>query len=121
MDGFFETAKELLPLSEESKRAFAAISKRLVLPKGSVLVKPETTCNYIYYIEKGLSRTFYTKNGKEVTDWISTKKTFACSIVSFIIRKPVSGKLRPTFKIRQTNENYNFTIIDYRIYILQFQ
>lgn len=40
------------------------------------------------FIEKGLSRTFYYKDVKDITDWISTEGTFACSIVSFITRQP---------------------------------
>lgn len=57
-------------------------------PKGHILVRADTTCNYVYYIEKGLTRTFYLKDGKDITDWISTERTFASSIVSFITRKP---------------------------------
>lgn len=88
MKDFFETTEELIHLSVESKIALVSILKRLELPKRYILVKADTVCNYVYYIEKGLSRTFYLVNGKDVTDWISTEKTFACSIVSFITRKP---------------------------------
>lgn len=88
MKDFFETTQELMTLSQESKAAFTSISQRLELPKRHNLVKADTVCNYVYYIEKGLSRTFYLIDGKDVTDWISTEKTFACSIVSFITRKP---------------------------------
>lgn len=88
MKDFFETTQELMTLSQESKAAFISISQRLELPKRHNLVKADTVCNYVYYIEKGLSRTFYLIDGKDVTDWISTEKTFACSIVSFITRKP---------------------------------
>lgn len=88
MHSFFETAKQFTFLSPESTEAFSAILQQLILPKGHLLVKEGTTCNYIYYIEKGLTRTYYWKGGKDVTDWLSTEKTFACSIVSFITRKP---------------------------------
>lgn len=88
MNDFFETTGQFIRLSAESKKEFSDILKQMVLPKGHVLVKADTVCNYVYYIEKGLSRTFYLKDGKDVTDWISTEKTFACSIVSFITRKP---------------------------------
>ena len=58
------------------------------LPKDYILLKPNSVCNYIYFIEKGLTRTFYLKKGKDVTDWLSPENTFAVSIVSFINRIP---------------------------------
>ena len=88
MNDFFETISGLVILTAESKEALATCLQPMQLPKGSVLVKEDTVCNYIYYIEKGLTRTFYYKDGKDVTDWISLEKTFACSIISFITRKP---------------------------------
>ncbi|QHT68943.1 Crp/Fnr family transcriptional regulator [Rhodocytophaga rosea] len=88
MQAFFETVNQFLPLSAESKQALSAILQRMELPKGHVLVRAGTVCHYIYFIEKGLSRTYYLKEDKDVTDWISTENTFACSIVSFITRKP---------------------------------
>jgi CRP-like cAMP-binding protein len=88
MNDFFETARQFVLFSPETTTAFSAILKRLQLPKGHLLVKQDTVCNYIYYVEKGLCRTFYYKDGKDVTDWISTERTFSCSIVSFISRTP---------------------------------
>lgn len=88
MDDFFQTLTRYVRLSPESEQALRDILKRFDLPKGHLLVNEDTTCNYIYYIEKGLTRTFYFKDGKDVTDWISLEKTFACSIVSYITRRP---------------------------------
>ena len=88
MDSFFEVVTKLAPLSEEGRSALAGIAKRKEHPKGHILVRPETVCNNLYFIEKGLTRTFYIKYGREVTDWLSLENTFACSIVSFITRKP---------------------------------
>jgi signal-transduction protein with cAMP-binding, CBS, and nucleotidyltransferase domain len=53
-----------------------------------MLVKPDTICNYLYFIESGLTRTFYYKDGKDITDWISAENSFAVSVVSFITQKP---------------------------------
>lgn len=88
MNDFFEFIQTFITLSAESKTSFAKILRKMEFLKGHILVKADTTCNYVYFIEKGLTRTFYVKDGKDVTDWISTEKTFACSIVSFITRKP---------------------------------
>jgi len=88
MDKFFETVAQFTQLSAESKEALAAVLKRMEFQKDHVLVKQQTVCNYIYFIEKGLTRTFYYKDDKDVTDWLSAENMFAVSIISFLTRKP---------------------------------
>jgi hypothetical protein len=56
--------------------------------KGHILVKQNTVYNYVYFIDRGLTQTYYLKDGKVVTDWVSDENTFASSIISFITRKP---------------------------------
>ena len=88
MDQFFLTVSQYTILSEQSKQELSACLKKLVLPKGHILVKPDTVCNFIYFIDSGLTRTYYLKDGKDITDWISDEHSFACSVISFITRKP---------------------------------
>lgn len=88
MTDFFQTLNQFVRLTPESEAALSAILKPFSFPRGYLLLKEDTICNYIYYIEKGLTRTFYYKDGKDVTDWISLEKTFACSVVSYITRRP---------------------------------
>ncbi len=88
MDKFFEVVVQFTRLSPVGQGALAAVLKRLELPKGHVLIKQNTICNHLYFVEQGLTRTYYIKNGKDVTDWISAENTFACSILSFITRQP---------------------------------
>jgi CRP-like cAMP-binding protein len=88
MDAFFKIISQFTNLSDDSNEAMSKVLKRLDLPKGHVLVKANSVCNYVYFIEKGLTRTYYLNDGKEVTDWLSAEDSFACSIVSFITRKP---------------------------------
>lgn len=88
MEAFFAALSQFISLSPESKDVLATTLKKLELPKGHVLVKEDTVCNYLYFVESGLTRTYYFKDGKDITDWISAENSFACSIVSFITRKP---------------------------------
>ncbi|MBA3680629.1 MAG: Crp/Fnr family transcriptional regulator, partial [Bacteroidetes bacterium] len=53
-----------------------------------ILIEQNNVCDHIYFIEKGLTRTYYLKNGKDVTDWLSPENSFACSILSFLTRTP---------------------------------
>lgn len=88
MQPFFETVNQISPLSAESQEKLAAVMQYHEFEKGHILVKPGSVCNYLYFIEQGLSRTFYHKDEKDITDWISAENTFAVSIISFITRKP---------------------------------
>ena len=88
MDKFFEIVSQTTSLTAESKQDLSSILKRLELDKGHILVRQNSVCNYLYFIESGLTRTYYYNEGKDITDWISPENTFACSIVSFISRKP---------------------------------
>lgn len=88
MSNLFQTLDQIHKLSDESKAAFAAITQTRELPKGFTLLHPGAVCNHMFFIQKGLSRTFYLKDGKDVTDWISLENTFAVSIISFITRQP---------------------------------
>ncbi|MBO9728656.1 MAG: Crp/Fnr family transcriptional regulator [Chitinophaga sp.] len=88
LDDFFDMIKTFITLSPESKLAMAGILEKRELPKGHHLVHAGAVCRHVYFIEKGLTRTYYVKDGKDVTDWISTEKTVATSIVSFITGMP---------------------------------
>jgi signal-transduction protein with cAMP-binding, CBS, and nucleotidyltransferase domain len=88
MDSFFLTVAQFTHLADDSQQDLASKLRRQEFSKGHILVKPNTTCNYLYFIEQGLTRTFYYKNDKDVTDWISVENSFAVSLISFITRKP---------------------------------
>jgi CRP-like cAMP-binding protein len=87
MEAFFAATRHFLELSRESKSALSSVAKRRELPAGSTLIKANSVCNHFYFIEEGLTRTFYIRDGKDITDWFSTENSIACSIVSFISRK----------------------------------
>lgn len=88
MENFFRAVSQFTKLSSGSKQALSSCLKRLEFPKGHTIVGQNTICNYLYFVESGLTRTYYLKDGKDVTDWISDENSFACSIISFINRKP---------------------------------
>lgn len=88
MDNFFQIVSQFTNLSSDSKLAISACLTRLELPKGEVLIPENATGNFLYFVKSGLIRTFYFKEGKDVTDWFSPENSFGCSIVSFITRQP---------------------------------
>ena len=88
MDAFFTFIKQITPLSDESIAAMGLVLQRFELPKGHTLLRPGAVCHYFYFIEEGLTRTWYIKDGKDITDWLSAENSFAVSIVSFLTGQP---------------------------------
>jgi CRP-like cAMP-binding protein len=88
MERFFVAINQFLHLSNDGKEALASILGPLELPKGRTLIHANTICENAYFIEEGLARTFYIKNGKDVTDWLAAENSFVVSIVSFLTQKP---------------------------------
>ncbi|MBN8837636.1 MAG: Crp/Fnr family transcriptional regulator [Sphingobacteriia bacterium] len=79
---------QITPLPEDVKKTFLGKWEKWAMPKDQFLVKENETANYIYYIEKGIARIFYYKNGKEITEWIAMDNSFFLSIISFFERTP---------------------------------
>ncbi|ASK31428.1 cyclic nucleotide-binding protein [Chryseobacterium sp. T16E-39] len=75
------------PSLESMMAVFAKITKD-ELPRNSILVKPESVSEYIYFIEKGAARVFYYKDEKDITDGFKGEKTLVASVFSFIRQKP---------------------------------
>lgn len=107
MTSFFDTVSQLTHLTPEGRDALASVLKLKEINRGEVLLKVDTVCNHVFYIESGLTRTFYYKDGRDVTDWISTEGTFACSIVSFITRQPDRRGIEALENCRIYSVHYN--------------
>jgi CRP-like cAMP-binding protein len=88
MEAFFSAIGDMVNLTDSGKEALAGCLQYFQFTKGHVLVKQDTICNYVYFVERGLTRTFYLEDGRDITDWISSENSFAVSILSFLTRKP---------------------------------
>lgn len=88
MESFLRFINTITHLSSDAQERLAGIAIRMELPKGHLLIRAGTVCHYIYFIEQGLARTWYLKNGRDVTDWLSPENSISCSIVSFLTRTP---------------------------------
>jgi CRP-like cAMP-binding protein len=58
------------------------------VPKDHFLLREHAVSDYIYFIEKGVARIYYYKNGKEITEWLALDEQFFLSITSFFERVP---------------------------------
>lgn len=85
---FFDTVSPFVKLSAEGRTAILSIMEKQYLPKGHVLVPMGGVCRNVYYIEKGIARTFYIKDGKEITEKFCAENTFTCSMHASISKMP---------------------------------
>ena len=58
------------------------------MPKNHFLHKPNRTCLHTYFINSGLTRIYYLKNDKEITDNFSAENEWITSIYSFLQNIP---------------------------------
>jgi CRP-like cAMP-binding protein len=79
---------DISPLSDESMASFSGAWKHWSTTKDFFLLKENTVSDFIYFIEKGVARIYYYKNGKEITEWIALDDQFFLSITSFFQRTP---------------------------------
>lgn len=84
----FERLSPFVKLSPQSRAKLLSYMKKEELPKGHVLVPAGSICTHVYYIERGLSRIFYMKDGREVIDDFNAENEFTCSINTWLTRKP---------------------------------
>jgi len=79
----------VVPLSEEVMQDVLQYFELVEYPKSYAILHQGQTCKYLYFIEKGLARSFYVnEKGKEITIWFFTGGNLMVSLESFFQQKP---------------------------------
>ena len=85
---FFDSVSPFVKLSPLSRKVLLSHLLKESFPKSHVLVPVGGICRSVYYIEKGLTRTFYLKDGKEITERFCAENSFTCSIAGHFTNTP---------------------------------
>jgi CRP-like cAMP-binding protein len=85
---FFDIISPFVKITSESRTALLSHMTKEYFPKGHVLVPVGGICRHVYYLEKGLTRTFYIKEGREVTERFCPENTFTCSMTGHVTATP---------------------------------
>jgi CRP-like cAMP-binding protein len=88
MISFFKKIDQLISLPSESRIALQQICTKTVFSKNEFVLKHNAVSTGIYYVEKGLLRIYYFKDGREITEWFAPEDSFCFSIISFFSRTP---------------------------------
>jgi CRP-like cAMP-binding protein len=90
MEKLLDEIQNIYPIS---KGSFALLSSKIEvisLNKKDLLIKDGTINRYVYFIKKGAVRSFYYKDGREITLWFGFEGNIAVSLNNFINQKPSS-------------------------------
>lgn len=84
----FQYFKKFNALSPEAEMAIAEISSMLTIKKNKDLQSIGHTCKTIYFINKGLARVYYFKDGLDITESFSLENNIIARVESLFTGKP---------------------------------
>jgi CRP/FNR family transcriptional regulator, anaerobic regulatory protein len=88
VENVFSLINSIIPVSHELNQKLAGCLKAKTFKRKDHLLKEDNVCNYIYFIEKGLVRSYYLKDGNEICSWFMKEGDVIISVASFFSRKP---------------------------------
>ncbi len=71
--------RQLYPVGDEVLQLLLSRMDRLVIPAKSIIVEGGKIDRRVYFIERGITRSYSLYDGKEVTTWFSEEGGIACS------------------------------------------
>lgn len=83
-----ELARKYSTMTHDELDTLESILVPMKFAKGEMILKEGEICKNIYYIEHGLVRQFYFKNGKELTEHLGVDHTIFMCIESLFKEEP---------------------------------
>ena len=83
-----ELARKYSTMTHDELDILESVLVPMKFAKGELILKEGDVCEHIYYVERGLTRQFYYKNGKELTEHIGVEHTIVMCIESLFKEKP---------------------------------
>ncbi len=88
MDSLFQYFKSFNTLSKEAEKAIAEISGIVNIGKGKDLQPIGHTCKTIYFINKGIARIYYFKDGIDITESFAFENNIIARVESLFTGNP---------------------------------
>lgn len=83
-----ELARKYSTMTHDELDILESILVPMRFAKNEMILKEGETCKNIYYIERGLVRQFYFKNGKDITEHLGVDHTIFMCIESLFREEP---------------------------------
>jgi CRP-like cAMP-binding protein len=91
---FVTFAKNVHPLSLPAEQYLTQKTFSSYISKGSFLVTAGNYCPTVFFIKKGILRSYVKEGIKEITTWITTENELVTSITSFGLRQPARENIQ---------------------------
>ena len=79
--------KTYYPVSDEALEALVSLFERFVFPSKTIIIHAGKLDKKVYFIEKGITRSYVLHGGKEITTWFSQEGDAACGSWDLYRRK----------------------------------
>lgn len=83
MENLLDHINKTIPISTELRQAIQTAFKKEAFLKEELLLKEYKQVRKLYFINKGILRTYYVHDGKEVTSWFYVENQFVTSWYGF--------------------------------------
>ncbi len=87
-ESIYRYVNHFISLTNKEKAIFESVFTFRQVPKNFVLIEEGKVANELFFINKGLLRLYYTKDGDDITGFIFREGLFAGSYDSFLRRSP---------------------------------
>ena len=88
MTALFQHFSQYIDLSDDLKNEIINRVKEQTFKKGELVLDASKICTHSFFIQKGLLRLYFIKDGKEVSEYFSSEGEWVNSPRSFRQRKP---------------------------------
>ena len=85
-----ELARKYSTMTHDELDILESVLVPMKFAKGELILKEGDVCEHIYYVERGLTRQFYYKNGKELTEYLGVEHSIVMCIESLFKEKPTN-------------------------------
>lgn len=83
-----ELARKYSTMTHEELDVLESVLVPMKFSKGEIILREGEVCRNIYYVERGLIRQFYFKNGKQITEHLGVDHTIFTCIESLFHEEP---------------------------------
>ena len=97
-------------MDADDLQTIVSLFKESTIKKGDFLLEAGKRCDTLNFVQSGLLRMYALTDGKEITQWISTKGYFSTDLSSFVFESPS----RLSIQALVDTEVYSITKSDYR-------
>jgi CRP-like cAMP-binding protein len=88
MDQLKQKLSTIYPLKDSDMQVLLNAWDYTELIKGEVILPEGAASKHIYYVKSGAMRSFWMKEGREITDWIALEDTFIYLPISGFCKQP---------------------------------